>query len=212
MTDLTKLQHLDNAVQIPRADLRLLDGNPNTFSKEKYARLRDHIEKHGILIPLLVRRDMTVADGEHRLRIAEELGIDPLPAVVDDWTDEAIRTFRVALSGLRGQLDLHKVAMEARDLSNWAELAELEIDLGYDTEELSELLDIAEEAENGPDIDVLGAGTASIEREGDAVRTKPWEIVLQFEDKAVYQKVRKMLRKAAGKDGTLTDGILRLME
>lgn len=50
------------------------------MSKDAYSDLRDSIQVHGIRNPIIVKQDGTVVDGHHRLRIAEELGIE-CPAV-----------------------------------------------------------------------------------------------------------------------------------
>lgn len=48
------------------------------LSMDDYEALRDSIETHGQLVPVLVADDGTVVDGIHRLRACRELNIDPL--------------------------------------------------------------------------------------------------------------------------------------
>jgi len=63
------------------------------FSQEELDRLRDSIAQQGVLQPLLVRHMGTgyeLIAGERRLRAAESAGLDRVPVVVKDLTDEQV--------------------------------------------------------------------------------------------------------------------------
>ena len=63
------------------------------FSQEELDRLRDSIAQQGVLQPLLVRHmddGYELIAGERRLRAAESAGLDRVPVVVKDLTDEQV--------------------------------------------------------------------------------------------------------------------------
>ena len=63
------------------------------FSQEKLDRLRDSIAEQGVLQPLLVRHmgdGYELIAGERRLRAAEAAGLDRVPVVIKDLTDEQV--------------------------------------------------------------------------------------------------------------------------
>jgi ParB family transcriptional regulator, chromosome partitioning protein len=63
------------------------------FSQEELDRLRDSIAHQGVLQPLLVRHmdnGYELIAGERRLRAAESAGLDRVPVVVKDLTDEQV--------------------------------------------------------------------------------------------------------------------------
>jgi ParB family transcriptional regulator, chromosome partitioning protein len=69
------------------------------FSEEKMIQLVASIEEHGILEPLIVRPlkagGYELVAGERRLRAATKLGLDQVPIVIRDFTDE--KALEVAL-------------------------------------------------------------------------------------------------------------------
>ena len=63
------------------------------FSQEELDRLRDSIAEQGVLQPLLVRHmgdGYELIAGERRLRAAEAAGLDRVPVVIKDLTDEQV--------------------------------------------------------------------------------------------------------------------------
>jgi len=57
------------------------------MSEEEYAALRNDIERNGILVPVLVDQHGRILDGHHRVKIANELGID-YPREVREVADD----------------------------------------------------------------------------------------------------------------------------
>ncbi len=63
------------------------------FSQEELDRLRDSIAEQGVLQPLLVRHmgdGYELIAGERRLRAADAAGLDRVPVVIKDLTDEQV--------------------------------------------------------------------------------------------------------------------------
>jgi N6-adenosine-specific RNA methylase IME4 len=49
------------------------------LSTEDYRKLKDDIAQRGVIVPVIVDEDHAVIDGQHRLKIASELGLDSVP-------------------------------------------------------------------------------------------------------------------------------------
>jgi site-specific DNA-methyltransferase (adenine-specific)/site-specific DNA-methyltransferase (cytosine-N4-specific) len=75
---------------------------------EQYEALRDNIAVNGVLVPILVDGDgpvRGVIDGNHRRRVAEELGYECPEIIKDGLSDQEKRTLARALNLARRQLD-----------------------------------------------------------------------------------------------------------
>src|SRR3954469_13976875 len=75
---------------------------------EQYEALRDNIAVHGVLVPILVDGDgpvRRIIDGNHRKRIADELGYDCPEIVKGGLSHQEERTLARALNLARRQLD-----------------------------------------------------------------------------------------------------------
>jgi len=80
-------------LKIPPAELvdtekLRVDGyNPNKLSVRRFEALKKSIQRWGFVVPIITNRDYLVADGEHRLKAAKELGMKQVSVVrlpVDD--------------------------------------------------------------------------------------------------------------------------------
>ena len=58
--------------------------NPNILTKEQMKSLKLVMEKFGFLAPVILNKDLQVIDGEHRVRVYQELGKKTIPAYVID--------------------------------------------------------------------------------------------------------------------------------
>ena len=75
---------------------------------EQYAALRDNIAVNGVLVPILVDGDgpvRLIIDGDHRKRIADELGYECPEIAKHGLSDQEKRTLARALNLARRQLD-----------------------------------------------------------------------------------------------------------
>lgn len=48
---------------------------PVKTTTRDYKKIRDSIKKHGLLYPILVDNDFTIAEGQHRAKACQELGL-----------------------------------------------------------------------------------------------------------------------------------------
>lgn len=92
-----------------------VDGeNPNEMTDEKFGLLVDRIRKRGwVGGPIVTDTDGLIADGEHRWRAAQELGLDEVPVVQVDFEDDAERRlYRQELNKISGTHDRTRDAID----------------------------------------------------------------------------------------------------
>lgn len=92
------------------------------FNEQALSELADSIAKHGVLQPLLVRPLMSggyqIVAGERRWRAARMAGVDEVPAVVKDLTDEQVMEFALIENLQREDLNPLEEAQGYRSLIN----------------------------------------------------------------------------------------------
>lgn len=198
--------------------LRPAENNPNTMSAEKFTLLVAAIRRFGFLQPLLVRplgEDPTghphfaVVDGHHRLLAAQELGMVEVPCVVADGTEAEEKALRVGMNNLRGEPDLTMVGSILKELSEAGWSPEELTLTGFNAEEVADLLGAVTQS-----VDAM-AGEMEVPTAGDYqpedAPTKPFVLELEFTTRAEFTRAKKGLRRAAGKGGDMTAGLLVLL-
>ncbi|MFC7366319.1 MULTISPECIES: ParB/RepB/Spo0J family partition protein [Bhargavaea] len=88
-------ESLKQSEQVELIDLKLLKPNPyqprKVFEEESLKELTESIREHGVLQPIIVRkkgRKYEIVVGERRFRASGEAGLESVPAVVRDMTDQ----------------------------------------------------------------------------------------------------------------------------
>lgn len=85
-------------------ELKINDIEPNTaqprklFDDEKLVQLAESIKQHGVIQPIIVKKDnniFTIIAGERRWRAAKLAGLNTIPALVKDFTE--LQVMEVAL-------------------------------------------------------------------------------------------------------------------
>jgi ABC-type lipoprotein export system ATPase subunit/GNAT superfamily N-acetyltransferase len=92
--------------------LRVDGDNPNRLSVRRFEALKKSIRRWGFVVPVITNRDLLVADGEHRLRAAKELGMKRVSVVRLPVDDVDRRLLRQVMNKLRGEHDLYLDAEE----------------------------------------------------------------------------------------------------
>ena len=82
-----------------------IDPTNRTINQDHLDRLYDAINKKNLLreFPILVRPDGTVLDGQHRLKVAESLGVPLFYIVTDDMTTEDVPSTNALVSKWKAQ-------------------------------------------------------------------------------------------------------------
>jgi len=92
--------------------LRVDGDNPNRLSVRRFEALKKSIRRWGFVVPVITNKDLLVADGEHRLRAAKELGMKRVSVVRLPVDDVDRRLLRQVMNKLRGEHDLYLDAEE----------------------------------------------------------------------------------------------------
>jgi ABC-type transport system involved in cytochrome c biogenesis ATPase subunit/GNAT superfamily N-acetyltransferase len=96
-----------------RVDALKVDGaNPNRMSPRRLEALKKSIQRYGFVVPIITNRDLLVADGEHRLNAARELGMKQVSVVRLPVDEVDRRLIRQVMNKLRGEHDLFMDAEE----------------------------------------------------------------------------------------------------
>jgi hypothetical protein len=118
---------------VPIGSVRENGWNPNVLPSRKFAHLRRELVRVGFASPILVSRDGTIINGEHRWRAAREEGFSEVPVVRIDVDEETARTISLNLNSIHGEADRARLALM---------LAGMEIDMPKD--ELLDALDMTD--------------------------------------------------------------------
>jgi len=105
-------------MKIPPAELvdveklRVDHENPNRMSARQFKALKKGIQRWGFIVPIITNKDYLVADGEHRLRAARDLGMKQVSVVKLPVDDVDRRLLRQVMNKIRGEHDLFLDAEE----------------------------------------------------------------------------------------------------
>jgi ABC-type lipoprotein export system ATPase subunit/N-acetylglutamate synthase-like GNAT family acetyltransferase len=90
-----------------------VDGdNPNKMSVRRFEALKKSIKRYGFVVPIITNKDLLIADGEHRLKAAKELGFKQVSVVRLPVEDVDRRLLRQVMNKIRGEHDLFLDAEE----------------------------------------------------------------------------------------------------
>ena len=95
--------------EIPLNQLREAPWNPNQIDEETQTRLRESLNRYGLVEPLVVRSINScfeVLSGNQRLKVIKDMGFKSVPCVVVDLNDSEAMLLAQALNGLHGEDDL----------------------------------------------------------------------------------------------------------
>ena len=125
-------------------DELFVDGeNPNEMTDEKFGLLVDRIRKRGwVGGPIVTDSDGLIADGEHRWRAAQELGLQDVPVVQVDFEDDAERRlYRQELNKISGTHDRTRDAIDYDAILKGGRNDELQELANAAEEDLDDILD-----------------------------------------------------------------------
>ncbi len=130
-------------IKIPEAKLVdinkiTVDGkNPNVMSDKNKEALKKAIKKYGFLVPIVCNKNYKVADGEHRLNIAKEIGYKQVPVIALDVDEVDRRILRQIMNKLKGEHQEDLDDQEFKFLNDEAKIDEL---LKYIPEEKQDIM------------------------------------------------------------------------
>jgi len=173
MTDLqTNIQTISTGEIIPYGN------NPKEHPDEQVKKIASSIKNYGWDQPIVVDEDYEIIKGHGRLQAAQLLGLDEVPVIRrDDLTDAEKRASRIADNKtaesawldeeLTGELDMLVEEFDATEL-------------GFDGDELDDLLDNSDDVAGIGDPEPLGLD-------------EEYEVIIEVETEAEQQEVFEQL-------------------
>lgn len=124
--------------------------NPNVQDMERFRLLAQSLKEEGFGEPVLVRpcpehEDYQIVNGEHRYQLAKETSMEHIPVAVVAMTDTDAKLATVRRNKTRGGLDTIKTAKLLHDMRKRMSDDEIELRLGYNQAELSELMSMLDQ-------------------------------------------------------------------
>lgn len=128
---------------VPLTSLRHPENNPRKWSKKATEQLKQSIERHGVLDPLIVNsapsRRGVIIGGNFRAKVLKEMGIASVPVVLVNIPDQAKEAeVIIRLNKNTGEFDLDLLAEFDETLLT---------DIGFSTEELDDIFPLDETPE-----------------------------------------------------------------
>lgn len=111
---------LDKVVELNILDVEPMPGQPRKlFDKKKLEELANSIKEHGVIQPILVKKDETgykIIAGERRWRASKLVGLKKIPAIVKDYTDTKTKQVALIENIQREDLNIMEVATALKEL------------------------------------------------------------------------------------------------
>lgn len=127
--------------KIPISIIKFDESNPNELSEEQLNSLKLTMEKFGYLAPVILNKDFTIIDGEHRVKIYQELGKQEIQAYVIDVDKIDLKILRQLMNKLRGEHNKQKDALEFKSIFESGKLDEFSKLLAQPREEFERILE-----------------------------------------------------------------------
>jgi DNA modification methylase len=127
--------------KIPVKDILFDETNPNELTDEQMGALKETMNKFGYLVPVILNKNMDIIDGEHRVRVYQELGKKTIPAYVIDVDNTDKKILRQLMNKLKGIHDKTKDAQEFKLIFEAGKLNEFSKLLAKPMEDFQSILE-----------------------------------------------------------------------
>ncbi|HEY9705058.1 MAG TPA: ParB/RepB/Spo0J family partition protein [Allocoleopsis sp.] len=118
--------------------------NPNVMDARTYQALKESFTEFGDIDPILVRDlgdKYQIIDGEHRYKIAREIGLDKIQSIVIDVSDNQAKRLTQIMNRTKGKDDPEKLMNLLDSLLQEMSEDELVKGLPYTPDSLADLID-----------------------------------------------------------------------
>jgi DNA modification methylase len=162
-----RISQINKADYNPRAELKPSD--------PVYEKLKNSIQTFGFCEPLIFNRTTShLVGGHQRLAVLKDLGYTEAEVVVVELPLEQEKVFNIALNKIQGDWDERKLALLLDELTK---APEFDVGLtGFETEEISDLLDRALTAESSQAKEENFDVEEALDKENPAI-TQPGELI-----------------------------------
>lgn len=122
----------DEIVELPVDELRPNPYQPRkVFDEEKLKELAESIREHGIFQPIIVKRSSIkgyeIIAGERRVKASKMIGLEKVPAIVRDFTDQQMMEIALLENLQRENLNAIEEATAYRNLLDAMEVTQEEL-------------------------------------------------------------------------------------
>ena len=122
----------DEIVELPIEELRPNPYQPRkVFDEEKLQELADSIREHGIFQPIIVKRSSIkgyeIIAGERRVKASKMIGLDKIPAIVRDFTDQQMMEIALLENLQRENLNAIEEATAYKNLLDAMDITQEEL-------------------------------------------------------------------------------------
>lgn len=93
-------------------ELKVDSDNPNRMTPQQRKALSESISRYGFIVPIITNKDLLIADGEQRWKVAKTLNMTHVPIIRLPVEDVDRRLLRQVLNKLRGEHELLADAYE----------------------------------------------------------------------------------------------------
>ena len=123
---------VDEIVELPIDELRSNPYQPRkVFDEEKLQELADSIKEHGVFQPIIVKKSSIkgyeIIAGERRVKACKMIGIEKIPAIVRDFSDQEMMEIALLENLQRENLNSIEEAMAYRNLLDAMEVTQEEL-------------------------------------------------------------------------------------
>lgn len=133
---------IENEEWVETSSLKSDGKNPNVMSQNRFDALKASLKKYGWLAPIITNEDLLIADGEHRWKAAQELGMEKVKIIRLPVKDVDRRLLRQVLNKVRGEHDSLLDREEFRIIFGEQREDDLRELLGLSNREYGSILDL----------------------------------------------------------------------
>lgn len=164
-------------IKVKLKDLKEMEGNPRKITKEEMNKLKENIKEFGLVVPLVLNKDLTIIGGHQRYQALKELGYKEADAIILDLDEDKAKVLNLSLNRVQGNWDYEKLVefikdIDEMDLSGFNEQELKEITTNYDYNDLTKELESLKDEE---------------------AKTIKW--TAKFSDSKQFEKVAETIRK-----------------
>jgi ParB/RepB/Spo0J family partition protein len=128
--------------EYPIANLKLNFWNPNHMDEVKFKSLVKSIKERKFIVPIVANTEGLIVDGQHRYLASKECGLEKVPVVMVDMTEDEMKLSTLGLNGIKGENIPLKLAQLLQDLNQRHSLEEIAESIGFDAEALKDKLEL----------------------------------------------------------------------
>ena len=138
-------------IKIKISELKPSEYNPRKISEQELDKLVRSIKKFGFLEPIIVNKDNSIIGGHQRVKAANLIGMQEVPAIRIDLSENLAKALNLALNKISGEWDEDKLYDLLKDIQ------EREVDLlnfiGFDDEDVLKILNRNIKEDSEPEFD-----------------------------------------------------------